>query len=277
MADRYGIIGYPLTHTLSPYMHFGYAYYLGVEETYELFETPPDKLHELLTENHRAGILGMNVTIPYKNEIIRYLYDIDPAAAKTGAVNTLKYTSNGYIGFNTDTTGLQKALEIKDIDVFNKDILILGAGGAARAAAYVCRVSGCRSISVLNRTPEHARGICSDFNCGLYDYDSIAKLDKPSYIAFQTTSVGMYPDTGKMLTLPESLMRRFESAIDVIYNPPETVFFKTVSSMGIKAVNGFDMLIYQGLASRHIWKPDEIITDDIRRRVYHECSCYKWS
>ncbi|MBQ0146210.1 MAG: shikimate dehydrogenase [Lachnospiraceae bacterium] len=277
MADRYGIIGYPLRHSLSPFMHFRYAYYLGVEETYELFETPPGKLHELLTESHRAGILGMNVTIPYKNEIIRYLYDIDPAAAKTGAVNTLKYSSNGYIGFNTDTTGLQKTLETKGIDVFNKDILILGAGGAARAAAYVCRVNGCRSISVLNRTPEHAQGICSDFNCGLYDYDSIAKLDKPSYIAFQTTSVGMYPDTGKMLTLPESLIRRFESAIDVIYNPPETVFFKTVSSMGIKAVNGFDMLIYQGLASRHIWKPDEIITDDIRRRVYHECSCYKWS
>lgn len=277
MTDRYGIIGYPLGHSLSPYMHNRYAYYLGADETYEAFETDPADMEKTLLQMHEDHILGLNVTIPFKTSVIPLLYGIDSGIDRIGAVNTLKYTPEGYIGYNTDVRGLKYTIEKSGLSLKGKDVLILGAGGAARAAAYVSEQSGCSSITVLNRTYEHAESLCRDFKGKPLDYSSLNKLDKTSYIIFQTTSVGMYPYTDVMLPVPDDILSKALSVIDVIYNPGETALIKYVSSLGIPTVNGFDMLINQGLESRKIWKPDEILTKEIKETVYDECTRYSWT
>lgn len=277
MPDKYGIIGYPLEHSLSPFMHNRYAYYLGKDETYEAFEIIPGKLESELLKMYDAHILGLNITVPYKQEILSYICDIDDAAHMIGAVNTLKYTDNGYIGYNTDAAGLSISLKESGIELKGKDVLILGAGGAARAAAYVCISQECSSLSVLNRTYEHAEKIAKDFSGTAYDYSSADRLDRNGYIVIQATKVGMYPNTEEHLPIPDTLYSKFSAGVDLIYNPKETDFIKIVSKRGVKVINGFSMLINQGLASRQIWKPDEVISSDIRRKVFNECINYSWS
>ncbi|MDO4938650.1 MAG: shikimate dehydrogenase [Lachnospiraceae bacterium] len=277
MPEKYGIIGYPLMHSLSPFMHNRYAYYMGQKESYEAFEILPERLSEDIKKLHDESVLGLNVTIPYKQKILNCICDIDECAKKIGAVNTLKYTDAGYVGYNTDAEGLKLSLMEAGISLKDKDVLILGAGGAARAAAYVSSVSGCSSISVLNRTLEKAILLAEDFEADAFDYSSLNKISKPEYIVFQTTSVGMYPDVNAMLPVPESLYSRFSAGIEVIYNPKETAFINSVSKTGAKIINGFSMLVNQALASRLIWHPEQTIPGEIRRKVYNECSDYSWS
>ncbi len=277
MPDKYGIIGYPLKHSLSPFMHNRYAYYLGENESYEAFEVLPSELKNELSRLYDAHILGLNITVPYKQDVLNYLCYIDGAAQMIGAVNTLKYTNTGYAGYNTDAEGLSISLKESGINLKGKDVLILGAGGVARAVAYVCISQGCSSLSVLNRTYENAEKIANDFSGKAYDYSSTDSLDRHEYIAFQATNVGMYPNTDEHLPVPDSLYSKFSAGIDLIYNPKETDFIKTVSKHGGKVINGFSMLINQALASRKIWKPDEIIPADIRRKVFNECTDYSWS
>ena len=276
MTQVYGIIGYPLGHSLSPYMHSRYAYYLNESQEYRIFECTPDTLEDTVQKLHRNNVHGLNVTLPYKQEIQKFLCGIDEAALKIGAVNTLKYDSNGYVGFNTDYLGLKNSLSSADISLKNHDILILGAGGAARAVAYLARKEGCNEMIVLNRTLSNAERICRDFDGQAFDYSMIDGL-KSQYIVFQATKVGMHPAIDEILPLPDSIYEHFEAAVDLIYNPLETAFLSKSKSFGIKTLNGFKMLIEQGLESRRIWNPSEAITDDIKKRVYDECIDYKWS
>lgn len=276
MTQVYGIIGYPLGHSLSPYMHSRYAYYLNESQEYHIFECTPDKLEDTVQKLHRNNVQGLNVTLPYKQEIQRFLCDIDDAALKIGAVNTLKYNVNGYAGFNTDYIGLKNSLDSADISLKNHNVLILGAGGAARAVAYLARKEGCNELTILNRTLSNAERICGDFGGRALDYSMIDCL-KSHYIVFQATKVGMHPATDEVLPLPDTIYSHFEAAVDLIYNPLETLFLRKSKYLGLKTLNGFKMLIEQGLESRRIWNPSETITDDIKKKVYDECIDYKWS
>lgn len=276
MTEHFGIIGYPLGHSLSPYMHSRYAYYLNETQEYHIFECAPDKFEDTVQKLHRNNVQGLNVTLPYKQEIQRFLCDIDDAALKIGAVNTLKYCTNGYVGFNTDYLGLKNCIDSVDISLKNHNVLILGAGGAARSVAYLARKEDCNELIILNRTLSNAEQICRDFDGQALDYSMIDCL-KSQYIVFQATKVGMYPDTDEVLPLPDTIYSHFEAAVDLIYNPVETLFLKKSKSFGIKSLNGFNMLIEQGLESRRIWNPSETITDEIKKKVYDECIDYKWS
>ena len=276
MTQVYGIIGYPLGHSLSPYMHSRYAYYLNESQEYRTFECTFDMLEYTICNLHRNNVQGLNVTLPYKQEVQEYLCDIDEAALRIGAVNTLKYDTNGYLGFNTDYLGLKNSLDSADISLKNHNVLVLGAGGAARAVAYLARKEGCNELILLNRTLSNAERICRDFGGQAFDYTMIHGL-KSQYIVFQATRVGMHPAIDEILPLPDSIYGHFEAAVDLIYNPLETAFLRKSKSFGIKTLNGFKMLIEQGLESRRIWNPSEVISDDIKKRVYDECIDYKWS
>lgn len=277
MKDKYGILGYPLGHSLSPYMHSRYNFYLNNGSGYDAYEIASDDLESSLKELHTAGVKGLNVTIPYKQAVIPYLSSMDESAAIVGAVNTLKYTAEGYIGYNTDVTGLRNCLIKNGLELKGRNVLILGAGGAARAAAYVAVRSGCKSLYILNRKLEKAGAVCRDFGGSSYDYSCLNTLPDTPFFVFQTTSVGMYPHIEDMLPLPDEMLNRFEAAVDLIYNPMPTRFLEKLSQRGIKTVTGFDMLIEQGLASRSIWNPEEKISDDIKRKVYDECVRYSRS
>ena len=277
MKEKYGIIGYPLGHSLSPYMHSRYNYYLNLDDVYDAYPVKPEYLESSLMRYREQGINGFNITIPYKQSIIPFLYDIDETSRQTGAVNTLKYTDKGYIGYNTDVIGLENCIRRHNIVLYDRNVLILGAGGAARAAAYIAKKSGCKSLYVLNRTLANAETLCRDFDGYAIDYEHQDSLPEIPFVVIQATCVGMYPEVNHILPLFEDMFNRFEAAIDVIYNPINTLFIKKLDKLGIRTVNGFDMLIEQGLASRSIWKPHEVINDEIKRMVYDECLGYSWS
>lgn len=276
MKQVYGIIGYPLGHSLSPYMHSRFAYYLNMDQEYRMYDTKPEILEYTVNNLYNEHVLGLNVTLPYKQEIQKYLCSIDKAAGMIGAVNTLKYSNHGYIGYNTDYLGLRSSLKSANISLKGENVLILGAGGAARAVAYLAKEAECHELTVLNRTLRNAQDICDDFQGIALDYSMLDHLTS-DYIVFQATNVGMHPYINDVLPLPDELYSHFKAAIDIVYNPLKTEFLKTAEKNGVSTLNGFDMLINQAIESRKIWNPDEIISKDIKMRVYDECIGYKWS
>ncbi len=160
----YGLIGNPVEHTLSPLIHNTLAEALGHNLAYVPFPVLVDGLGAAVRGAFGLGIGGMNVTVPYKNTVIPFLERTDAAAARMGAVNTLVREQSGYAGYNTDIEGLHRALISEDIRIAEADVLLLGAGGAARAAAFLCADQGAASLVILNRSKENADRLAAEVN-----------------------------------------------------------------------------------------------------------------
>jgi len=264
----YGLIGNPVAHSLSPLLHNTLAKMMGHNLVYGTFPVLIDKVGEALHGAHALGFGGLNVTVPYKSDVIPYLKTIDPIASRIGAVNTLVRTEDGFIGYNTDNIGLWRTMISEGITIKEKDVAILGAGGAARAAALLCAEEGAKRIFILNRTASKANNLAEEINKTLttniltgMSMDEIDKLPKTGLIVIQSTSVGMYPHENEVLVDDDSFYERIEAGIDMIYNPAETLFMKKISAHGGKAINGLKMLLYQGIAAYELWNqvtvPDE--------------------
>jgi shikimate dehydrogenase len=245
----YGIIGQPLQHTLSPFLHNQMNKYFKQQAVYVPFPVQEKNLKRVLEGAHALNIAGLNVTMPYKQDILPYLVEVDPLAQQVGAVNTLVYTQNGYRGYNTDIDGLQMALKQKGIACKNKKIGIIGAGGAAYATTLCAAISGADEIHLFNRTFRHLEQLKAHFSdyidCPMFLYNlgemSKSKLD----ILIQATGVGMGSLEGQMPLGVENLLTHAEVAIDLIYKPVETPFLKLAKEKGIFTMNGWDMLFYQ--------------------------------
>lgn len=153
------LIGNPVGHSLSPMIHNTLAEELGINLCYTAFKVEKDRLHEAVAGADAFNILGMNVTVPHKCEIIKELSDIDPLAARIGAVNTLVRVDGGYKGYNTDAIGLYRELEEENIIIKDKEVIILGAGGASNAITYICADKGAAKIYLLNRTFDKAKNL----------------------------------------------------------------------------------------------------------------------
>ena len=172
-----GLLGDPVQHTLSPLIHNTLSDILGINEVYVPFHTHKEGLADAVKGAFELNILGMNATVPHKNEIMASLVDIDEGAAAIGAVNTLVRTANGYKGYNTDMMGLSRELESYGVELDSKSVIILGAGGAARAVAYMCMNKGADKVYILNRTIEKAQTKIEGNNFGirknLLEYDQV--------------------------------------------------------------------------------------------------------
>lgn len=264
-----GVIGNPVGHSLSPMMQNYFAKKLDLDFAYVPCNVPDQQVGEAVKGIYALGFKGINVTIPHKQRVMPYLLEIDEAARCIGAVNTLVRMEGGYKGYNTDADGLYRAIARQKIDVAGQDCLLLGAGGAAKAVSYMMMKHGARSITVLNRSIEKARDLAEDMNCQfgrktmkaveLADYLS---LEKDSYLAFQTTSVGMHPKTGYAVLEDPRFYEKIHTAVDIIYTPARTRFMELVQEAGGKAVNGLDMLIYQGIIAFELWNPHTHVTDE---------------
>lgn len=280
-----GLIGNPVEHTKSPTIHNSLNMLLGINEIYEAFcVSDLEKLGSVINGAYDMNILGLNITVPYKQEVIPYLCDIDNVAKQIGAVNTLVRVDKGYKGYNTDMYGLMRAIESDGINLKDKDIIILGAGGAARAVIYMCMISKVASISVLNRSLDKAKSIADEYNelfktnsinseapvieaYGLYDFENAINKLRSKAIAFQTTSVGLYPNNDDVVLDNEMFYSNIDIGIDIIYNPRETRFMKLVSEHGGKSYNGLKMLLYQGIIAYEYWN-DVKISDTTAETVY---------
>lgn len=276
-----GLIGNPVEHTLSPAIHNALAEKLSHNLIYVPFHVEKGRLSDAVKGAYGLNILGLNVTVPYKSEVIGCIQDIDDLAGKIGAVNTLVRVENGYKGYNTDILGLYRAMCSEGIRLEGENVILLGAGGAARAAAFLCAQKGARQVYLLNRSKEKAQTLAAEVNrafdracikpMAVTDYD---KLPKQKMLAIQGTSVGLYPDIDRVVIEDKEFYKNIHTAYDLIYKPAETKFMRLVQENGGQAYNGLKMLLYQGIVAYELWNHVEIpeetageIYEQLRKKV----------
>ncbi len=275
-----GLIGNPVEHTLSPVIHNTLAARMGHNLVYVPFPVAEGKVADAVKGAAALNLLGLNVTVPYKSEVIGSLQDIDPLAAHIGAVNTLVRTEGGYKGYNTDMEGLYRALEGEGIRIGGEEIILLGAGGAARAVAYLCASKGAERVYLLNRTLEKAQTVAAEVNqavgaevivpMALGDY---GRLPERRFLAIQGTSVGLFPHVEEAVIEEKEFYQKIHTGFDLIYSPWETRFIRLVRENGGIAYNGLKMLLYQGIIAYELWNNVKVSEEDAMA-VYEQMRAY---
>ena len=258
-----GIIGNPVRHTMSPLIHNTLADMTDINLVYVPFEVEAEGLKNAVRGAFELGIRGLNVTVPYKSDVIQYLKYVDPMAEAVGAVNTLVRDEalKGYRGYNTDMTGLYRAMQEEGIELEGEVVVILGAGGVARPTAHLCVNKGAKRVYILNRTLEKAQEIADeiDSDCvvamDIADYTKVLESED-SFFAIQCTSVGLFPDVNSAVIEDEEFYRHVHAALDVVYKPLETKFLKLAKAAGAKTFSGLKMLLFQGLDAYELWNAD---------------------
>lgn len=257
----YGIVGNPIEHSLSPILQNALAKEMNIDMSYMAFHVK-ENIKEATDGAYLLGIRGLNVTIPFKKDMLNIVKDIDERAKKIGAVNTLLKTEEGYKGYNTDILGLKYSIENNGLSIKDKNVILLGAGGAAKSALYLAVEEKAKSITVINRNVDRANELKKEV-CDTFKYISVIALDElkqnislleyDNYFVFQTTDVGMYPNVDKCIIEIDEFYKKCDCGIDLIYTPFETKFIKNMRNADKKCINGLDMLILQGVASFEIW------------------------
>ena len=254
-TEVYGIIGYPVDHSISPAMQTAAFDALGIDAVYVPFSVEPDHLREAVLGLKALNVKGFNVTIPHKERILNLLDDVNEKASFLGAVNTVKSEGQRFIGYNTDADGFSLSLKKNKISVKSKIVTMFGAGGAARAVGFAIAGMNPKVLNIVNRNIQKAEvlsqklsGFCETKAFGLNEAGSLVPS---SDIIVNTTPVGMNNNNGKLFDyklIPESIV-----VIDIIYKPFETELLKQASQKHCKTLNGLDMLVLQGVASFEIW------------------------
>ncbi|KNF09862.1 shikimate dehydrogenase AroE [Gottschalkia purinilytica] len=255
----YCLIGHPISKSLSPDIHNYSFEQNNINAKYMAFDVLEENLESSIKGIKALGINGFNVTIPHKVNIIKYLDDIDEEAKLLGAVNTVKNVNGKLIGFNTDGRGFIQVLKDKNIKIKDKNILMIGAGGAARAISIILAKEGINKIKILNRTKEKSIEIINEIKekfpnvIGTYgtlseNREEISDTD----IAINCTSIGMYPDVN-CLPIDPNIFPNDTIVCDIVYKPLLTKFLKVSQEIGLDTIGGLDMLIYQGILSEEIW------------------------
>ncbi|MBR5248152.1 MAG: shikimate dehydrogenase [Lachnospiraceae bacterium] len=277
MYDGYtrtcGLIGNPVEHTISPLIHNYLAEKMEDNLVYVPFHVPQGQVEEAVKGVFALNLLGCNVTVPYKSEVIPYLEQIDPLAQRIGAVNTLVRQEKGFKGYNTDMPGLYRALERDGVKIQGAETLILGAGGVARAVAILLAEKGASRIVILNRSVEKAFHIAQEVN-GYVGRELVEVLPLTeyrkltgSYLVIQATSVGMYPRVDEVVIDDPDFYKLIHTGYDLIYNPQVTRFVQLVRQSGGKAYNGLGMLLYQGVIAYELWT-GKAVSDELADKVY---------
>jgi len=271
-----GLIGNPVEHTLSPSIHNRLAELLEINLVYVPLPVENDRVHTAVCGAKAMNFLGLNVTVPYKSKVIDSLSEIDVAAEEIGAVNTLVSTENGYKGYNTDMPGLKRAMQSDGIILKDKDVVILGAGGVARAVAVLCAKEQVKKLYIINRTLTNSQEILKEIskfhpelNIELLTYDEYDRLPATGLTAIQCTSVGLFPKTEEVVIESDEFYKKISVGYDMIFNPYETKFMKLVRHNGGLAYNGLKMLLYQAVIAFELWNKVSI-TEEMAMVVYKQ-------
>lgn len=268
-----GLIGNPIEHTVSPVLQNSLFSMMGIDGIYIPIRVPGGKLEEALRGLSACGFSGLNVTIPYKEEILQYLDEISEEAVLLGAANTIRLSDGKLYGYNTDGQGFLRAFrEQTGEDFEGKTVCIIGAGGTARALSVKIATAGAERITIINRTPERAQELSSSVSRLLcergFDRAALAPLALESEeaaealekcdIIINTTPAGMYPNTDSSPLKDDFRFRREQTVYDVIYNPAETKLLANAKRSGCRTANGAGMLFYQGVRAFEIWTGTQI-------------------
>ncbi len=271
-----GVIGNPVEHTVSPVIHNNLAGILGDDIVYAAFHVMNENLEEAIKGAYALDLLGLNVTVPHKENVIKCLKDIDPLAERIGAVNTLVRCEGGFKGYNTDMPGLLRAMKHDGVCFDGKEVIILGAGGVARAVAMMLAENNAGHIYIMNRTLSKARDIADEINAykqgmitalSLDDHGSLDKSRK--YIVIQATSVGMHPNTEAAVIEDPSFYELVKAGYDIVFNPLVTKFMKLCREAGASAFSGLRMLLYQGVIAYELWTGKEV-SEENAEKIYEK-------
>lgn len=251
-TQLFAIIGNPVSHSLSPAMHNAAFAELGINAAYVPIKA--DNIEQTVVGLRTLGFVGASVTVPFKETVMDCLDNIDPTAAKIGAVNTLSFRQTDQEGvcscngYNTDWIGSNSALS-QVIDPKGATALVIGAGGAAKAVVFGLLTAGA-TVTIANRTQEKAEGLALELGCDSVPLDNIATT--PADILINTTTVGMAPHSGRSPVASE-LLPNYQVVMDIVYAPLQTTLLKQAMACGCKVIDGLDMLLYQGVEQFRIW------------------------
>jgi shikimate dehydrogenase len=261
-----GLIGYPVAHSLSPYMQQAAFDALGIGARYTLWETQPDKLAKRIASLRFAEMWGANVTIPYKEHVVSLVDECDPLAARIGAVNTIVNRGGRLVGYNTDAPGFTRALaEFAAFDCPGKRVVILGTGGAARAAAVGLLENGVGEVTLLGRNEKHLHNLLHHLRTltakthgttrvygALLGGPEASRFLTSADLVVNATSVGLKADDTTLL-FEVNILPATALVMDMIFNPPLTPLLRAAQAHGCRVLNGLSMLLYQGALAFELW------------------------
>jgi shikimate dehydrogenase len=257
-----GLIGYPVSHSRSPRIHDYWIKEHGLAADYKLFTTAPARLRQTMLHMRKKNAAGLNITIPHKQTVIEYLDGIDEAAKRIGAVNTVIHKDGKFIGSNTDAYGFITNLRegLGDLDAHLGHVVVLGAGGATRAALIALLDAGAKNITITNRTQENAENLARLFastakekqaTLTVAPWDSRDTILRECSLLINTTSLGMV--SHHLLHIDVKQLPREAAVHDIVYAPLETELLKNAAKRGLKTVDGLGMLLYQAQKAFELW------------------------
>lgn len=266
MDKIYGLLGKSLKHSLSPIIHFMILQEMKMEGYYHLFETEQDKLKERFEEFKDMGVNGLNITIPYKIDGLKFVDELSEEARRIGAINTVDFRDGRLKGYNTDYFGFGKLLELNDINIERKRTVVLGgSGGAAKCIISYLEDNNASDIAIVTRKKSSVHET-EGSKCRVIDYSELSTLGKGE-ILINCTPVGMYPNID-ISPVSKDYISGFEAAIDIIYNPRETVFLSYARECGLNRANGLYMLVCQAVKAQEIWNGIKLSKESVMK-IYH--------
>ncbi|MFN4196606.1 MAG: shikimate dehydrogenase [Caldimicrobium sp.] len=264
MYKVWGIIGDPISHSLSPLMHNIAFRELNINGVYGAFLVKKENLAQAIVGIKALNIKGISVTIPHKEAIIPFLDEVDKVALEIGAVNTVVNDEGKLKGYNTDWIGVLKAFEEKGVELKGKKIVIIGAGGASRAIIYAMLKAQAKEILVYNRTYEKALDLANYFGIKAKPWDEVNEAWGD--IIIQATSVGLKTWDSP---LSEEVLKRFKVAMDIVYLPLKTKFLKLAEKYAL-TIDGLRMLLHQGVAQFKLFTGMEPPVKLMEKVLYEE-------
>lgn len=276
-----GLLGSPVSHSISPLMHNEAFRQLGLNYAYLCFDVKEEMLARAVDGLKTLGVRGFNLTMPNKNKMLELADALSPAAQMIGAVNTIVNDNGILTGHNTDGIGFMRSVSEAGCEVAGKSMTLLGAGGAATAICTQAALDGVKNLYIFARPTSRfylrmralVDTICSTTNCRalLYEQEDTAALCRcinESVLLVNATSVGMAPNTEASILEDSSFFPSHLTVADVIYNPRETRFLQLARQNGCKTLNGLHMLLYQGAEAFRIWTGKEMPVAQIREKYF---------
>jgi len=249
---KFAVIGSPIAHSKSPTLHEAGFAELDIEAEFGAIEVAPEDLGFWLSTN-MLDYTGVAVTIPHKEKMLGLVEKVSPAAQCIGAVNTLFWENEVLYGTNTDCLGVLRAVQTEITDLQGKNVLILGAGGAARAAVFAMQTAEAK-VAIWNRTTKRAVELAEEFSAEAVE--SIAALNPDKFdLVINATSVGLKEWKSP---LPEDFWTPHHVAFDMVYDPLETRFLSEAADVGARTITGDQMLVHQALEQFHLWHKVEL-------------------
>ena len=267
---RFAVVGHPVRHSLSPVLFEWLFARLGIDATYVALDVAPADLAATVEAMRAGEWAGLSVTLPHKEAVRGYLDREDERARAAGAVNTLVPEDSGKIaGYNTDLVGCFKALEVAGARVRGARVVVLGAGGAGRAAFFGALGAGASQVSIANRTPERAQALVDEAQQGTMvelTAEGLGPALVRADIVINTTKVGM--GAPEESPLPRGcVLPSGRTVLDMVYRPRDTRFLREARGAGCKGVDGLWMLVYQALEQLRLWTGHSV-TDEVARELH---------